>query len=180
MLGKMGLHPNHVTLIGTALFGVAAWFVSDSKWLYAVIAGFIGSLMDGVDGVLARETGKKSTFGAILDSSCDRITEILLLLGILIYYLNSIPPNKTGVILCFAGLSGSIMVSYIKARCEGVNVPCKSGILQRPERLILLLLGLLLGPRLMIWILSFLTIFSWFTVAQRLFEASRYGEKKDV
>jgi CDP-diacylglycerol--glycerol-3-phosphate 3-phosphatidyltransferase len=72
------------------------------------------------------------------------------------------------------------MVSYIKARCEGVNVPCKSGILQRPERLILLLLGLLLGPRLMIWILSFLTIFSWFTVAQRLFEASRYGEKKDV
>jgi CDP-diacylglycerol--glycerol-3-phosphate 3-phosphatidyltransferase len=134
--------------------------------------------MDGLDGVLARESGKKTVFGAVLDSSCDRLTEIALFLGILIFYLKGNPADHTGVILCFAGISGSIMVSYIKARCEGAGLPCKGGILQRPERIVLLSIGLLTGPNVMLWILSGLNILAWFTVVQRLFEAASGTQKK--
>ncbi|NLD99492.1 MAG: CDP-alcohol phosphatidyltransferase family protein [Fibrobacter sp.] len=177
-LSQIGIHPNHITILGLLFFIAAGWYSSLGKWYLALLVVIIGALMDGLDGVLARESGKKTVFGAVLDSSCDRLTEIALFLGILVYYLKTTPLNQAGVILCFAGISGSIMISYIKARCEGAGLPCKGGILQRPERIILLSAGLLSGPYIMLWILSGLNVLAWFTVIQRLIEAASAARSK--
>ncbi len=176
-LCNTGIQPNHITLLGLALFTAAGWFCSTGQWTTALILVVFGALMDGLDGVLARESDKKTVFGAILDSSCDRLTEMVLLMGILMYFLKSEVVNQLGVILCFASICGSVMVSYIKARCEGAGISCKSGILQRPERVIILSIGLLAGPPSMVWILSALTFFSWITVVQRIFEAADNSRK---
>lgn len=176
-LCNTGIQPNHITLLGLALFGAAGWFCSTGEWKTALILVIFGALMDGLDGVLARESNKKTIFGAILDSSCDRLTEMVLLMGILVYFLKSSQVNQLGVILCFASICGSVMVSYIKARCEGAGITCKGGIFQRPERVIILSAGLLAGPSKMVWILCALTVFSWLTVIQRIFEAAINSRK---
>jgi CDP-diacylglycerol---glycerol-3-phosphate 3-phosphatidyltransferase len=168
-----GLKPNQVTLAGLFLFGVAGWLCLQGSWRSALVVVIAGSLMDGLDGLLARESGRKTTFGAILDSSCDRLTEMFLLFGILVHYYRH-GDGATGVFLSYAALAGSVMVSYVKARCEGVGVPCAGGILQRPERLILLSAGLLAGPSVMMWILGLIAAFSSFTVVQRLIIAAKY------
>lgn len=169
---KAGFHPNHLTIIGLILFAVSGYYSSTGRWYSALILVIAGALMDGLDGVVARETGKKTKFGAILDSSCDRVTEIFLLFGIMLYYINETQPNLPAVIFCFTSLSGSVMVSYVKARCEGAGINCRRGIMQRPERLIILSFGLLTGPAVMFWILVILTFFTFITVVQRIFEAS--------
>ncbi len=176
-LCNTGIRPNHITLLGLALFAAAGWFCCTGEWTTALILVILGALMDGLDGVLARESDKNTIFGAILDSSCDRLTEMVLLMGILVYYLKTPEVNQLGVILCFASICGSVMVSYIKARCEGAGISCKTGFLQRPERVIILSIGLLTGPPKMIWVLCALTVFSWITVVQRIFEAAANSRK---
>lgn len=177
---SLGIHPNHITLSGLIFFAIAGYFSATDQWPLALLLVIGGALFDGLDGVLARESGKKSIFGAILDSSCDRLTEIFLLLGVLIFYCKHPLNGYWGIVLCFTAASGSLMVSYVKARCEGVGVPCKSGLLQRPERIILLCFGLLLGPTAMFWILLGMSIFTSFTVVQRLLEAALQCKRLDV
>ena len=169
---RIGLHPNHVTVLGLVFFIVGAWLCMRSAWYYALGAVIIGALMDGLDGTLARETGKKTVFGAILDSSCDRLTEMVLLGGLLIYYLKSDEYQFIGPILCFSAICCSVMVSYIKSRCEGTGISCTRGLMQRPERIILLCTGLLAGPSIMIWILSAMTLLGSITILQRLRQAA--------
>jgi CDP-diacylglycerol--glycerol-3-phosphate 3-phosphatidyltransferase len=151
-------------------------------WATACIVTIAGSLFDGFDGVVARESNQKSTFGAILDSSCDRLTEILLLFGILGYFLTSLAASldrvffslalrSWGILFCYSAITLSLMVSYIKARCEGAGVSCNRGLLQRPERIILLCAGLLLGPPSMVWILCTISILAAITIMQRFIEA---------
>jgi CDP-diacylglycerol--glycerol-3-phosphate 3-phosphatidyltransferase len=179
-LGKIGLKPNHLTIAGVLSFAAASALCVFDYWKISLLLVIVGGIFDGLDGVLARETGQQSVFGSILDSSCDRFTEIFLLLGIMITYLKSSPIDITGTILCFTAISASLMVSYVKARCEGVSVPCKGGILQRPERIILLSFGLLTGARMMIWVLVVISVLGFFTSIQRLFEAARYCQKQKL
>lgn len=171
LFSKAGLSPNHITIIGVILFAVSGYYCYVGKWYTALILVIAGSLMDGLDGVVARECGKISRFGAILDSCCDRITEIVLILGIMLFYAARAESGIWPVCLCFSSLSGSVMVSYVKARCEGAGVSCRRGIMQRPERLIIFCFGLLCGPEIMVWILAIVTFFTFVTVLQRLFEA---------
>jgi CDP-diacylglycerol--glycerol-3-phosphate 3-phosphatidyltransferase len=158
-------------------------------WKISLWPIIIGSLLDGLDGVLARETGTKSVFGAVLDSSCDRLTEIILLFGVLGYFLSapiisfskaslSLHERAWGVVFCYSAISMSLMVSYVKARCEAEGIACNRGILQRPERIILFCFGLLLGPRTMVWILCAVSILGALTVIQRFFEAYKGAKKK--
>ncbi|NLG15916.1 MAG: CDP-alcohol phosphatidyltransferase family protein [Fibrobacter sp.] len=176
-LARFGVHPNHITISGLLFFIVSAWFVNRGNWRTAFVLVIAGSLFDGLDGVLARETGKKSVFGGILDSCCDRLTEIFLFAGLFLYYLKNPVINYTEIILCFTGVSGSLMVSYVKARCEGSGVVCSRGLLQRPERLILLMAGLLTGQTVMFWILLIISVLSVFTVIQRILEAALRSRK---
>lgn len=179
---KIGIRPNHLTAAGLALFCVASLSVYKGLWATACIISIAGSLFDGFDGVVARESNQKSTFGAILDSSCDRLTEIFLISGVLGYCLTSPiaaldrvvlswPLRSWGILFCYSAITMSLMVSYIKARSEGAGVSCSRGLLQRPERIILLCAGLLLGPIIMVWILAAISLLAAMTVVQRFIEA---------
>jgi CDP-diacylglycerol---glycerol-3-phosphate 3-phosphatidyltransferase len=174
---RIGIHPNHVTIFGCMLFVAAALMAAASRWYSALVLVILGSLMDGLDGVLARESGKTTVFGGVLDSTCDRITEMVLLGGLAYYYLQQGNSELVpGTMLCFTALCASVLVSYIKARCEAAGIPCNRGILQRPERLILFCVGLLAGPHIMIWILGLVTGAAAITVIQRMFQAASVPE----
>jgi CDP-diacylglycerol--glycerol-3-phosphate 3-phosphatidyltransferase len=177
---RIGLHPNHITIFGLLCFIEAGVLTCLNSWHYALLLVIAGSLMDGLDGVLARESGKKSRFGAILDSSFDRLTEMALLGGLLVFYQEFEKYREAGPILCFCVLSSSVMVSYVKARCEGAGIACSRGLMQRPERLILLSFGLLLGPYVMFWILIAMLTLGAVTVFQRFFEAAANCRKLDA
>jgi CDP-diacylglycerol---glycerol-3-phosphate 3-phosphatidyltransferase len=164
---RVGIRPNHLTLAGVVLFGAAGWSCAVGRWYAALGLVVAAGLTDGWDGLLARETGQETRFGGILDSTCDRIAETLLLAGLLVYYERAHRFGATGVYLSYAAITGSLMVSYVKARCEGQGIACRGGMLQRPERIILLCLFLLLGPRAMLYGLGVISVLAYFTVLQR-------------
>jgi len=156
LLHPIGFTPNGLTLLGflltvvTAFVLAAGWFVSGGILL------LFASLFDMLDGSLARETKQTSTFGAFFDSTLDRYSESVIFLALAYYYLTgganginvsanfAINTPETFSILIFLTLVGSLMVSYTRARAEALNVECKVGLLQRPERLGLLIVGLML------------------------------------
>jgi CDP-diacylglycerol--glycerol-3-phosphate 3-phosphatidyltransferase len=182
-LAFLHIHPNHLTIAGLLLFAGGALMIQKGIWKASLWLVVAGALFDGLDGVLARETGKKSVFGGILDSTCDRLTEIVLLLGVLSYYLTapvfvlftkapvSLRERGWGVALCYTAICMSLMVSYVKARCEGAGIKCNRGLLQRPERIILMCLGIFLGPKKMVWMLGVLSILGGLTVLERIIQA---------
>jgi CDP-diacylglycerol--glycerol-3-phosphate 3-phosphatidyltransferase len=163
-LGRLGFHPNTVTIIGFLLtVGVAVVLAIGRTGLGGVLL-MVTSSVDALDGALARVLGAKSRFGAFLDSTLDRLSEGALLLGLLIWLLQR--DGIFEVVLLFFALLGSVMVSYTRARAEGVGYSCKVGLLTRMERVLLLGIGLILG-----WVrgtLLVLAIFTWITVLQRI------------
>lgn len=175
LLMRCRVHPNILTLSGVFLFIISGWLAASDNWFAALAWGLAGACMDGLDGLLAREANLQSRFGAILDSTCDRITEIAILGGLMVSFSNN--SEAIGVYLCFAALSGSFMVSYVRARSEGAGIACSKGLLQRPERLIVLGTCMLFGHQVVIWGLAGITVLSFFTMGQRLVEAYR-GSKK--
>ncbi len=168
-LARMGIHPNAVTLFGVFLFCIGAWLTAVGIWKIAVLLGIIASFFDGLDGTVARETGKKSSFGALLDSVCDRLTEVVWIGSYLVYYFRLPPFDTVSVYCAFLAVTGSILVSYVKARAEGVGIACTGGLMQRPERLIILGVFQLLGPGLMPWGLGIVAGFAYLTVFQRIY-----------
>jgi CDP-diacylglycerol---glycerol-3-phosphate 3-phosphatidyltransferase len=175
---RLGIRPNHITIAGTVIFCIAGYCAGIGRWHWALILVILGAFMDGWDGIVAREGGFSSTFGAILDSTCDRITEIAIFLGILVYYLYHPLGSGWGTWLSFIAMSGSLMVSYVKARCEAEGLRCKGGILQRPERIIIICIGLLAGPEVMVWMLLVMSVFGWYTVVERLVTAGIQNRNK--
>jgi CDP-diacylglycerol---glycerol-3-phosphate 3-phosphatidyltransferase len=187
-LAAIGVHPNHLTVAGVFFFAGGAWLAQAGLWKASLWLVIIGGILDGLDGVLARETNRKSVFGAILDSSCDRLTEIVLIFGILGYFLSTpilcfsktaltLHERAWGVVFCYTAVSMSLMVSYVKARCQAEGIVCNRGVLQRPERIILFCTGLFFGPRTMLWILGAISLLGAITVIQRFNEAYK-GAKR--
>jgi phosphatidylglycerophosphate synthase len=126
---------------------------------------------------VANLTGKKTRFGAIFDSTSDRLTEMFWFLGIVVFYCSRSTVDRPGIYFAFLAMAGSMMVSYVRARCEGVNVPCRGGFLQRPERIILLIVCLLAGQTVMKWGLLALLCAALVTVIERLIIAYRMCKK---
>lgn len=144
---KIGLTPNAVTTIGFLLNCVVTWmflqaaqaFGTQPAEAYNVIGwggGLIlfAGLFDMMDGRLARLSGKSSTFGALWDSTLDRYSELVTLFGIVVIFIKA-DWFWMGVVT-FLALVGSIMVSYVRARAEGLDIECKVGLMQRPERVV--------------------------------------------
>jgi CDP-diacylglycerol--glycerol-3-phosphate 3-phosphatidyltransferase len=176
LLVRMRIHPNTLTVGGVVIYGIAGAYAAFGRWWVSVLWAIIGGFLDGLDGLVAREGRQGSLFGAVLDSSCDRVTEIVWFTGLLVYFLRQPQPNLRGAVALVAALSGGIMVSYVKARAEGVGLECRRGLLQRPERLLLFGGCLVSGPHVMVWALGALALLSYFTVLQRLvatFQADR-------
>ena len=173
-LAKMGISPNMVTFAGLVGAGISAWLISEGMlWIGGVVMLFAG-ILDLFDGALARSTGQDSLFGALLDSVVDRVSEIVVLLGLLIYYARA--DDLTGTVLVYLAVGGSVMVSYLRARSEGLGIDCKVGIMTRPERVAALGFGLIVGHWLtvvMLIVLGVIAALTILTTAQRLFHTGR-------
>jgi CDP-diacylglycerol--glycerol-3-phosphate 3-phosphatidyltransferase len=168
LLARTGITPNTITWLGL-LIAVGAGVLAGTGHLF--IAGFVvlaGGFFDIIDGALARHTDRTTRFGAILDSTLDRAGEAVVLLGILVHYTRE--QSTAGVVVAGLVWLMSLLVSYIRARAEGMGLECKVGLFTRAERVILLALGLLLsqvGDALLI-ILIIIAALSFLTVIQRL------------
>jgi CDP-diacylglycerol--glycerol-3-phosphate 3-phosphatidyltransferase len=168
VLAKTPLTPNAISWLGFIItLGAAALIITGhpfaAGWV-VLVAGFF----DILDGALARRIGQATPFGAVLDSTLDRLSEAVILLAILAVY--AIQPSITGVLLVGAALIGSLLVSYIRARVEAVGLECKVGLFTRAERVVVLALGLLLShfTNALVIALAIIVVFSFFTAGQRL------------
>ena len=152
-LAALGLSPNAITLIGM-LGAVTAGVLASQGLLFAAgAATLIAGILDLFDGSVARLTGRKSKFGALLDSTADRVSEAAVLIGLAVYYASEDSP--LGVALSCGAMAGSMMVSYVRARAEGLGYRGTSGFLTRPERVVILTAGLLaMHPIPSLWILA--------------------------
>lgn len=159
--------PNMVSIAGFILTILSAFIIGNGMFMVGAIVLAVASINDMLDGTLARMT-QPSTFGAFLDSTLDRYAESITSFA-LIYYFIGQPGHETELILVILMLVGSLMVSYTRARAEGLNVQCKAGLLQRPERVVLLITGLLF-PAILVPILWLLAIMTNFTALQRIYE----------
>ena len=158
-----GISPSTLTLIGLipAVAAAVAFGKGAVRW-GAVLTGVSG-LFDLADGLVARMGKKETRFGALLDSSIDRYSEIAIFIGLAVLYRDGM-----GLIAVLLALAGSMMVSYTKARAEGLGAQCSSGMLQRPERMVLVVIGGLIGSTVLVWILWILAVLSNITAVERL------------
>ena len=180
LMGRMGLTPNLVTIIGLLIAVVAAYLIGVGLWWAGGLVALFAGIFDMFDGALARMTGRASDFGALLDSTIDRVSEAVVLLGVLAYYVTN--DNDIGALLVYAALVGSIMVSYMRARSEGLGIECKVGVMQRPERVALTGLGLIVAhwiPVVMLIALGLITALTVYTAVHRLTHTWRMLETED-
>ena len=164
VLGKGGLKPDTLTFAGLLISFGAAYFLARGDFFWGGVLVLVSGLFDLVDGALARFNNQATKFGAVLDSTFDRLSEAVILCGLMIWY---IPKEGTlEIVLIFAVLIGSFLVSYIRARAEGLGLACQVGLFTRAERVVGLTVGLLVDQVLIaLWILlAFICI----TVMQRL------------
>lgn len=176
-IARSGITPNVLTWIGLLLnFGVAAVLA----WGHLFLGGFLvlaAGAFDLLDGAVARVTGRSTKFGALLDSTFDRFSEAALLFGILVFYARQ--NNVQGIIVVFLTMVGSFAVSYVRARAEGLGIECKAGWFTRPERVILLALGLIFSPipYVLLAALWILAVMANLTAAQRVYHVWRQTQK---
>jgi CDP-diacylglycerol--glycerol-3-phosphate 3-phosphatidyltransferase len=165
ILSKSGITPNALTIINLALNIAAAYVIATGHFLFGGILVLVSGLFDLLDGALARFTKQTTKFGAILDSTVDRISEAATLCGLLIWY---IPQEGASlkIVLIFIVLIGSFLVSYVRARAEGLGWQCQVGLFTRAERVIVLAIGLLINQTFIA--LCVLAVFVFITIVQRL------------
>ena len=165
ILSKSGITPNTLTLTNLALNIVAAYVIATGRFLIGGVLILGAGLLDLLDGALARFSKRTTKFGAVLDSTVDRISEAATLCGLLVWYV----PQEGGtleIVLILAVLIGSFLVSYIRARAEGLGWQCQVGLFTRAERVIVLAIGLLINQVFIA--LCILAVFVFVTVTQRL------------
>jgi CDP-diacylglycerol---glycerol-3-phosphate 3-phosphatidyltransferase len=171
---RRGVHPNTITVIGTLCTvggGViyATGHIRTGGWFLGLTA-----LFDVLDGTVARRSNRSSTFGAFLDSTLDRLADGFVLGGLAIFYATS-PVNRSVPLMIVAlfGLVGAFLTSYTRARAEALGLDAKVGLLQRPERVVLLsapqaFFGLVFHGWVLALIIVILTVTAWITVVQRV------------
>jgi phosphatidylglycerophosphate synthase len=163
-LAATGVNPNFLTFLGLLVnFGAAANFAVGNFRTGALLILFAGFL-DMLDGQVARRQGRVTAFGAFYDSTLDRYADMALYMGLLVYY--SVSGRTQYVVLAAVATAGSVMVSYARARAESLIPQCKVGFMERPERLVLLIIGGLLtkmGP--VLWVIA---VVSTITVIHRI------------
>lgn len=178
---RLHVRPNTITTIGTlvVLMSAVAFAYGSVHW-----AGFLlllSGVFDMLDGQVARDGNARTVFGAFYDSTLDRVGEAALFTGIAIYFLQGGVPSERlifAIVTCCTALGGSLIVSYTRARAEGLNVECSTGIATRAERILLLGAPTLFfgpGPKgaLLLWIVFVLALATVVTVVQRIVHVAR-------
>ena len=168
LLARTSITPSNITWLGFLLAVGAAALIITGHLFAAGFVVLVSGFLDMLDGTLARHTNQATLFGAILDSTLERLSEAVLLLGILVLYARD--QSLAPVLLVGIALIGSLLVSYIRARAEALGLECQVGIFTRPERVIVLALGLLLNQidNALVIALAIIVVFSFITAGQRL------------
>ena len=170
------VHPNVLTSIGLAINAVAAWLFSRGEFFSAGVVVLCGAVFDLVDGPVARESNRVTRFGGFLDSVLDRYSDLILLMGLLVYYASI---NRFFyIILTAVVMTGSVMVSYTRARSENTIASCKVGFLERPERIVLIMIGAFFGR--MAQVLWVIAVLSNITVIHRIVHTWRETRALDA
>ncbi|MBV8086416.1 MAG: CDP-alcohol phosphatidyltransferase family protein [Chloroflexi bacterium] len=164
-LAAAGITPNMMTFAGFGMATASAAAIAMNHLIWAAVLLFVGGACDLSDGALARVQESRSTFGAFFDSTLDRYSESVVLLGMVYHY--GAAGDTRALLVVFAALVGSLMVSYTRARAEGLGFECKEGLYARPERVMTLVVGLLLYPWLF-WFVVGLAVLSNLTALQRI------------
>jgi phosphatidylinositol phosphate synthase len=184
VLAAAGVMPNTVTWSGLILVAAASFLIWQRSLLLGAIVLAVGAILDALDGGLARAQGGGTRFGAFLDSTLDRVGEGLVYLAIVAYWLNATSRPFVPVMLAVLALSGSFLVSYSRARAEAQGFTASTGLGQRPERLIILVLGLALAglasPVLLQVAMAVIAILAWVTVAQRISKVRAQAASADL
>jgi CDP-diacylglycerol--glycerol-3-phosphate 3-phosphatidyltransferase len=164
-ISRTGISPNVITVIGFIMMIGVAVVVAMGHFVWGGILITAVAIFDAVDGTLARMMGRTSRFGAFLDSTLDRFSEAVIFLGLFIYFVGQ--NQNLELILIYATVVGSLMVSYARARAEGIGVPLKDGLFTRFERVLILVIGLIFNQlTAALWLLA---IFSNLTAVQRMY-----------
>lgn len=163
MFHRLSVHPDTITVIGLLAVAGAAVLISQGEFVWGALVLVIGAPLDALDGAIARAMQRRDKFGAFWDSTLDRYADGFIFMGLAYYYSGE--ANQTAVLLSMIALLGSILVSYTRARAEGLQVDCKVGLLTRMERIIIVLVMLVTGWVMVgLWILA---VGTHITVAQR-------------
>src|SRR5579884_2057421 len=167
-LARLGVTPNTLTIIGLLLSVLTAAVIAQGFLVVGGLLVLFAGIFDMFDGAVARVRQAATTFGAFLDSTLDRYSESIILFGLLWYVIQHpglqdslwpAPHEQTWMmVFIYVAVVGSLMVSYTKARAEGLGFECKTGLLARPERVVILAIGLIAGIE--IWALVLLAVFS--------------------
>jgi CDP-diacylglycerol--glycerol-3-phosphate 3-phosphatidyltransferase len=182
LLARLNPNPNLLSVIGLGINIAAALLYGYGQFFYAGLVMIFANIFDMLDGRVARLTGRVTKFGAFLDSSLDRLSDMVVFLGIIIFYSRDTEFHSTlYAALTGAALIGSVMVSYASARAESLIPKCDVGFLRRPERVVLLILGsltvwpesnhpLLNKMPATIWLMA---VLSYWTFGHRLYHTYR-------
>jgi CDP-diacylglycerol--glycerol-3-phosphate 3-phosphatidyltransferase len=189
-LANLGISPNTFTLIGLLLSLVTALIIGKGFFIAGGLLVLFTGIFDLFDGATARVRNLATTFGAFFDSTLDRYSEAITLSGLLFYALFHPSMQDTFwisgniqiwmIILIYISIVGSLMVSYTKARAEGLGIECKTGLLARPERVVILAAGLLFGITAIMWALALLAVFSNVTAIERMIAVFKATQQQDA
>lgn len=169
---KISLNPNILTITGFLIIVISAVLIPFNIKLAGITIAF-GGLFDMLDGIVARVNGRVTKFGAFLDSVLDRYSDAFIFFGLIIFFLKS--NDVSGIYLCLFNLIGSFLVSYARARAEGIGQSCHVGIMERPERIIFLIFAMITGwLKPVLWIMMILT---HLTVLQRIYHVWKSTKK---
>ena len=174
VLQALHLTPNAITLIGTLLSVVVAYFIMTDRLLAAGAVYFVASLTDALDGTLARMAGVRSRFGAFWDSTLDRLSEAIVVSSIA--YWAALQGDMLGLAISLAALVTSFMVSYTRARGEGLGCERIGGCGTRVERFIILLIALLVGYPIVG--LAIIAVLAGITTVMRIYDVWRQTNEK--
>lgn len=173
-LGKFGVTPNQLTIAGFILNCIVAAVIASGRGQLGGVLLLFSSGFDMLDGAVARSTGKTSKFGGFFDSTVDRYSEIVVYIGLL-WYLLGTDDWKWGAMLVLLSATGAVMVSYARARAEAAGWKASVGILARPERVVVLSLGLIIDRPM--WALIVLAIATNLTAVMRMAHVWREARK---
>src|SRR6516164_3323481 len=156
VLALSRIHPNVLTFLGLVINIVAAWMFAAGNFRGASLVVIGAGLFDMVDGRVARETNRVTRFGGFFDSVLDRYSDLALFMGLLVYYASI---GRFGyIVLTAIVMTGSVMVSYVRARAENSIPKCKVGFLERPERVVLIIIGGLFNRiAAVLWVIAVLS-----------------------
>lgn len=169
VLAFLRINPNHLTFLGFVMSVVTAYTFARGRFVAAGVILIIAGLFDMVDGMVARNTQSETPFGAFFDSVMDRYSDLIIYLGLIIWYGSQ--DRMTYVVLVGVVMMGSVLTSYTRARAESLIPQCKVGFLERPERIVLLIIGSFWYMDPVVWVIAVLS--NWTVVHRILYTRAR-------